>query len=375
MSKAAHEPPRARAGGRASGRSIRVNGVAPATVVSRLGDVSARPRDDVFSGSTRLRSTHRRRPNRSGRSRRSSTRGAPCRGGRSCPSIVRRRSAGWRAIGAPGPPVTSSPLMEGCPMPSSGEARPGLRERIAHALDGLQIECQLGLRRHRHALRQVLQPAAAVDHGREARRRRTVHTFTGCCPTVAVHVLWDFPRGVADTDEVAASDARREDRRDQPERVPGSGVQVRLGRQSRPRPSAARPAHCRDTWRSPGVVGSRDVSLWFADGTNYPGRANIAHRKRRFEEGLAAPHDGLPPSISDAGRVQAVRAGVLSHRHRRLGHGASVREGGRPAGQGAGRYRASLPGAEHRADRRVAAGRRACSAGSTSTIAATPTTI
>ena len=59
-----------------------------------------------------------------------------------------------------------------------------------------------------------------------------------------------------------------------------------------------------------------------------------------------------------AGRIQAIRAGVLPHGHRRLGHGAAARARRRAAGARAGRYRASLPGAEHRADRVVAARRR-----------------
>ena len=33
-------------------------------------------------------------------------------------------------------------------------------------------------------------------------------------------------------------------------------------------------------------MGSRDLSLWFADGSNYPGTQNIRHRRKWFEEGL-----------------------------------------------------------------------------------------
>ena len=73
-----------------------------------------------------------------------------------------------------------------------------------------------------------------------------------------------------------------------------------------------------------------------------------------FEEGSAKR---TPPAAgpAHAGRVQALRAGLLSHRHRRLGHGAAHGANRRPAGQGAGRHRPSLPGAEHRTDRRLAA--------------------
>jgi L-rhamnose isomerase/sugar isomerase len=40
---------------------------------------------------------------------------------------------------------------------------------------------------------------------------------------------------------------------------------------------------------------SRDVSLWFADGSNYPGTANIRQRRRWFEAGLNATHAALDP--------------------------------------------------------------------------------
>ena len=39
----------------------------------------------------------------------------------------------------------------------------------------------------------------------------------------------------------------------------------------------------------------RDISLWFADGSNYPGTANIRRRKRWFEESLRAAHAKLSP--------------------------------------------------------------------------------
>ncbi|HXF27420.1 MAG TPA: TIM barrel protein, partial [Bryobacteraceae bacterium] len=38
---------------------------------------------------------------------------------------------------------------------------------------------------------------------------------------------------------------------------------------------------------------SRDISLWFADGSNYPGTANIRHRRQWFSEGLAEAHTHL----------------------------------------------------------------------------------
>jgi L-rhamnose isomerase/sugar isomerase len=40
-------------------------------------------------------------------------------------------------------------------------------------------------------------------------------------------------------------------------------------------------------------VGSRDISMWFADGSNYPGTANIRLRKQWFEAGLRTLHSAL----------------------------------------------------------------------------------
>jgi hypothetical protein len=41
-----------------------------------------------------------------------------------------------------------------------------------------------------------VQPAAASTIEEKLQDAGTVHKFTGCCPTVAVHVLWDFAVGV-----------------------------------------------------------------------------------------------------------------------------------------------------------------------------------
>jgi CheY-like chemotaxis protein len=41
------------------------------------------------------------------------------------------------------------------------------------------------------------------------------------------------------------------------------------------------------------ALGSRDLSCWFADGSNYPGSASIRDRKRWFEEELSRLHEAL----------------------------------------------------------------------------------
>jgi L-rhamnose isomerase / sugar isomerase len=53
--------------------------------------------------------------------------------------------------------------------------------------------------------------------------------------------------------------------------------------------------HTRDSIEIATRLESRDISMWFADGSNYPGTANIRHRRQWFEENLKATHDALAP--------------------------------------------------------------------------------
>ncbi|PWT99324.1 MAG: sugar isomerase, partial [Terriglobia bacterium] len=51
--------------------------------------------------------------------------------------------------------------------------------------------------------------------------------------------------------------------------------------------------HCIESVEIARWLKSRDISLWFADGSNYPGTAHIRQRKQWFTENLAAVHQNL----------------------------------------------------------------------------------
>jgi L-rhamnose isomerase/sugar isomerase len=51
--------------------------------------------------------------------------------------------------------------------------------------------------------------------------------------------------------------------------------------------------HLFDSIQIMNVLGSRDLSLWLADGSNYPGTQNIRHRRKWIEEQLAIAHARL----------------------------------------------------------------------------------
>ena len=73
----------------------------------------------------------------------------------------------------------------------------GREERIWKALDGFRIELpSWGFANTGTRFGKFLQPAAASSAEEKFADAAQVHSFTGCCPTVAVHVLWDFSVGV-----------------------------------------------------------------------------------------------------------------------------------------------------------------------------------
>jgi L-rhamnose isomerase/sugar isomerase len=135
-----------------------------------------------------------------------------------------------------------------------------------------------------------IQDAAATTTEEKLADAGQVHAFTGCCPTVAMHVKWDFPcdKATAAKYGVAIGSINPNVFEDQI---------YKHGSLGNPDP-AVRAAALEHLIESVGIAKrtqSRDLSLWFADGSNFPGTANIRHRRRWFEEGLKAMHEALAP--------------------------------------------------------------------------------
>jgi L-rhamnose isomerase/sugar isomerase len=171
-------------------------------------------------------------------------------------------------------------------------------ERATRALDAFQIELpSWGFADTGTRFGKFLQPAAASTIDEKLADAAEVHRVTGCCPSVAVHVLWDFPEGLAS----ASSTAKR---------AAELGVTIgainpnvfqdqcykhgSLGNED-PAVREAALAHLVESVAIAKAVGSRFISLWFADGSNYPGTAHIRRRREWFVEGLREVHRHLAP--------------------------------------------------------------------------------
>src|SRR5260370_22090617 len=73
------------------------------------------------------------------------------------------------------------------------------------ALDSLRIELpSWGFANTGTRFGKFLQPAAATTIEEKLSDAGEVHRWTGVCQTVALHVLWDFPNGLASVDQVKA---------------------------------------------------------------------------------------------------------------------------------------------------------------------------
>jgi len=119
-----------------------------------------------------------------------------------------------------------------------------------------------------------------------------VHKYTGVAPSMAVHIPWDK----VDDYEALSAHAKR------------NGIRIgtvnanvfqdddyKLGSICNPDPRvrAKAVAHLMECVDIMDATGSRDLKLWFADGTNYPGQDDISARQDRLAEALSAVYRRL----------------------------------------------------------------------------------
>jgi L-rhamnose isomerase/sugar isomerase len=123
-----------------------------------------------------------------------------------------------------------------------------------------------------------------------------VHKLTGICPSVAIHIPWDKVEDYDKLKQHAASLG-----------VKIGAVNPNLfqeddyifGSVCNSNPAIRRKAtdHLVECVQIARTVGSEVLSLWFADGTNYPGQADIRKRKGWMQEALTEMYNAMDPSM------------------------------------------------------------------------------
>jgi L-rhamnose isomerase/sugar isomerase len=139
-------------------------------------------------------------------------------------------------------------------------------------------------------------PGAARDVREKLADAAMVHKLTGACPSVALHIPWDK---VSDWGELGRY-------------ATGLGVRIgaintntfqadvyKFGSISHRDPAVRRAAieHHVECIGIARATGSTILSLWYADGTNYPGQDSMRERRQRMIESLREVYAALPSGM------------------------------------------------------------------------------
>ena len=173
-----------------------------------------------------------------------------------------------------------------------------LVEAAWRALDKLKVELpSWGFANTGTRFGKFIQSAAAITIDEKFSDAAQVHSVTGVCPTLALHVQWDLPNGMRDVGEVERLVKKFGIRAGSINPNVFQNQQYKYGSVGNPDPAIRRMAvdHILECVAIADALGSRDISPWFADGSNYPGTQNIRKRIGFFEEGLKEIHEALRP--------------------------------------------------------------------------------
>ena len=140
------------------------------------------------------------------------------------------------------------------------------------------------------------QPGVPRDPFEKFADAAEVHRLTGVCPSVAIHIPWDRIEDYARLKEHASSLGMRVGA------VNPNLFQEEdyvLGSVCHPDAAVRRKAtehliECVEIGRE---LGSDVLSLWFADGTNYPGQDSFVERRRRMRECLIEAYEAMPENM------------------------------------------------------------------------------
>ncbi len=166
-------------------------------------------------------------------------------------------------------------------------------------LDSFQIEVPTwGFANTGTRFGKFLQPGAASTLEEKFADTAEVNRLTGVTPRVALHVLWDLPRGEADVPMVKELEGRYG--------IKSGSINPNLFQDQEYRygslcnPSAVvrgqALAHLLSSIDIAKALDSHVISLWLADGSNYPGTQSMRKRIGWLEEALRIAYEHLGPN-------------------------------------------------------------------------------
>jgi len=173
-----------------------------------------------------------------------------------------------------------------------------VRMRVFRALDAFAIEIpSWGFANTGTRFGKFQQAAAASSIEEKFADAAEVNRLTGVTPTLALHVLWDLPNGLADVDNIRALENKTGVRAGSINPNLFQEQEYKFGSICNPSAEIREKAiaHLIDSVEIGKAVGSAEVSLWIADGSNYPGTQSMRRRIGWMKEALARTHAALAP--------------------------------------------------------------------------------
>ncbi len=183
-------------------------------------------------------------------------------------------------------------------LPAMANSDSALFDRATETLDSFQIEIpSWGFANTGTRFGKFVQAAAASTLEEKFADAAEVNRLTRATPTVALHVLWDLPNGLSDIAELKRLEERFGVRAGSINPNLFQDQQYKFGSLCNPDAQIRQQAvdHVLDSIEIAKATGSRDVSLWLPDGSNYPGSQSIRARIGWLEEALRTAHAALGP--------------------------------------------------------------------------------
>ncbi len=178
-------------------------------------------------------------------------------------------------------------------MSSNNGSESQARDQIWAALDRFRIEIpSWGFANTGTRFGKFIQLGAATSIEEKFADAGEVNRLTGASPTVALHVLWDLPNGLADVATIRTLEGRNGVRAGSINPNLFQSQEYKFGSIASPSAEVRRNAinHLLQSVEISRALGSRDISIWVSDGSNYPGSQSMSKRIRWVEEALGEAH-------------------------------------------------------------------------------------
>lgn len=167
------------------------------------------------------------------------------------------------------------------------------QSKVWAALDRFRIEIpSWGFANTGTRFGKFVQDAAATSVEEKFADAGEVNRLTGACPSVALHVLWDLPQGLADVPSIRELEQRFSVRAGSINPNLFQSQEYKHGSIANPDPVIRRNAldHLLESVSIGRELRTRDISIWVPDGSNYPGTQSMLRRISWMEDALAATH-------------------------------------------------------------------------------------